>query len=222
MPPTLTPYGLNTPTLDVHRHQQGRQDRAAAESATTPPTNSGTYAKLAGNPRSTPSAATSRPVSIRPPNDLRDKRLLTFDRQAHARRLAPPKGRPSNSARMAQNEWQILKPRPLRADGAQVDGLISKLKDAKMDVTIPSRTPPRSSPTARQNRAPPPSPTFGGTQTLEVRQDKDKNYFAKSSAVEGIYKISADRRRRARQERSTISAIKSSSISASATPPKST
>jgi hypothetical protein len=32
----------------------------------------------------------------------------------------------------------------------------------------------------------------GGTQTLEVRRDKDKNVFAKSSAVEGIYKAGAD------------------------------
>ncbi len=34
-----------------------------------------------------------------------------------------------------QNEWQIVKPRPLRADGSAVDGLVSKLKDAKMDLT---------------------------------------------------------------------------------------
>src|SRR5207237_3623693 len=33
-----------------------------------------------------------------------------------------------------------------------------------------------------------------GTQTIEVRKDngKDKNYYAKSSAVEGIYKVAAD------------------------------
>ena len=32
----------------------------------------------------------------------------------------------------------------------------------------------------------------GGNQTLEVRKDKDKNYYAKSSAVEGVYKIASD------------------------------
>ena len=31
-----------------------------------------------------------------------------------------------------------------------------------------------------------------GTQTLEVRKDKDKNYYAKSSVVEGVYKITPD------------------------------
>ena len=31
-----------------------------------------------------------------------------------------------------------------------------------------------------------------GTQQIEVRKDKDKNYYAKSSAVEGIYKVISD------------------------------
>ena len=31
-----------------------------------------------------------------------------------------------------------------------------------------------------------------GTQTIEVRKDKDKNYYAKSSAVEGVYKVTND------------------------------
>ncbi len=32
----------------------------------------------------------------------------------------------------------------------------------------------------------------GGSQTLEIRKDKDNNYYAKSSAVEGTWKTSAD------------------------------
>jgi len=31
-----------------------------------------------------------------------------------------------------------------------------------------------------------------GPQSIEVRKDKDKNYYAKSSVVEGIYKVPAD------------------------------
>jgi hypothetical protein len=31
-----------------------------------------------------------------------------------------------------------------------------------------------------------------GPETLEVRKDKDKNYYAKSSAIDGIYKVTAD------------------------------
>jgi hypothetical protein len=32
----------------------------------------------------------------------------------------------------------------------------------------------------------------GGTQQIEVRKDKDKNYYARSSVVEGIYKVTSD------------------------------
>jgi hypothetical protein len=31
-----------------------------------------------------------------------------------------------------------------------------------------------------------------GTQQLQVRRDKDKNYYARSSAVEGVYKLGSD------------------------------
>ena len=58
----------------------------------------------------------------------------------------------------------------------------------------------------------------GGNQTLEVRKDKDKNYYAKSSRgrrhVQSRRRSSATRSTRA----STTSATRSSSTSASATP----
>ena len=76
----------------------------------------------------------------------------------------------------------------------QVEDLVRKLKDAKMDPPSPTKTPRRQSP--RSRRAPEWRPSTvtdaGGTQTLEVRKDKDKNYYAKSSVVEGIYKVPND------------------------------
>jgi hypothetical protein len=70
-----------------------------------------------------------------------------------------------------------------------VDGLVSKLKDAKMDLSAEDA--------AKQFAAATKVATVtvtdaGGTQTIEVRRDKDKNVFAKSSAVEGLYKVNAD------------------------------
>src|SRR5581483_8044871 len=69
-------------------------------------------------------------------NDLRDKRLLTFDSDKLSRVELTAKGQTMEFGKNGQNEWEILKPRPLRADGSAVDGLVSKLKDAKMDATI--------------------------------------------------------------------------------------
>ena len=51
-------------------------------------------------------------------NDLRDKRLLTFDSDKLTRVELAAKGAPVEFGKNGQNEWQILKPRPLRADGS--------------------------------------------------------------------------------------------------------
>src|SRR5207342_1325458 len=67
-------------------------------------------------------------------NDLRDKRLLTFDSDKLTRVELTAKGASVEFGKNNQNDWQILKPRPLRADGSQVEELIRKLKDAKMDL----------------------------------------------------------------------------------------
>jgi hypothetical protein len=126
--------------------------------------------------------------------DLRDKRLLTFNPDKITRVDLQAKGQSLEFGKNTQNEWQILKPKPLRADGLQVDELVRKLKDARMD------------PSATEDDAKKAVATFftservgiamvtdsGGTQQLEVRRDKDKNYSARSSAVEGVFKVNAD------------------------------
>ena len=52
------------------------------------------------------------------PDDLRDKRLLTFDQDKLTRVDLQAKGQTVEFGKDAQNEWQIVKPRPLRADSS--------------------------------------------------------------------------------------------------------
>ena len=184
----LKAYGLETPTLDVQvKRKDGKTDHLLIGDDT--PTGSGAYAKLANDARVvTVSAATKTSLDKRP-DDLRDKRLMTFDSDKLSRVELASKGPAVEFGKNGQSEWQIVKPRPLRADGSAVDGLISKLKDAKMDLTEEDAAKKFAAATkvgvATVTDA-------GGTQTLEVRRDKDKNVYAKSSAVEGIYKTGAD------------------------------
>jgi hypothetical protein len=125
---------------------------------------------------------------------LRDKRLLTFDQDKLTRVDLDAKGETIEFGKNNQNDWQILKPKPLRADGSQVEELIRKLRDAKMDTSV-------SADDAKKAAAAYASGTkvavatvadASGTESMEVRKDKDKNYYAKSSAVDGIYKVTAD------------------------------
>jgi len=128
------------------------------------------------------------------PDDLRDKRLLTFDSDKLSRVDLAAKGPAVEFGKNGQSEWQIVKPRPLRADGSAVDGLISKLKDAKMDLSAGQTAGEDAGKkfAAAEKVGTVTVTDAGGTQTLEVRRDKDKNVYAKSSAVEGIYKTGAD------------------------------
>jgi hypothetical protein len=184
----LKPYGLDTPTLDVQvARKDGKTDHLLIGDDT--PNGSGAYAKLANDGRVVTVSTTTKTSLDKRPDDLRDKRLLTFDSDKLSRVELAAKGPAIEFGKNGQSEWQIVKPRPLRADGSSVDGLISKLKDAKMDL---SETDAAKKFAAAAKVAVATVTDAGSTQTLEVRRDKDKNVFAKSSAVEGIFKTNAD------------------------------
>jgi hypothetical protein len=186
----LKPYGLNDPTLDITiTKKDGKTDEVLIGDDT--PTGSGAYAKLAGDPRVFTIGSFVKSSLDKTPDDLRDKRLLTFDSDKITRVELAAKPPAIEFGKNSSNEWQILKPRPLRADGSQVDTLISKLKDAKMDP--PKVDPENAKKFAAGTKVATATVTdSGGTQTLEVRKDKDNNYYAKSSVVEGVYKVASD------------------------------
>jgi hypothetical protein len=190
----LSPYGLNAPTLDVTviKKDGKSQDFLVGDDT---PTGGGAYAKLAGDAHVYTIASYVKTGIDKTPNDLRDKRLLTFDQDKLTRvDLQAAQGETIEFGKNNQNDWQILKPRPLRADGSQVEELIRKLKDAKMDATISDEDAKKAATAfASETKVAVASVTdASGTETLEVRKDKDKNYYAKSTAADGIYKVTAD------------------------------
>ena len=126
------------------------------------------------------------------PKDLRDKRLLTFDQDKLSRLELIAKKDDLEFGR-SKDEWQILKPKPLRADGLQVEELLRKLKDAKMDLNVSEDDAKKFASNFATGM---PVATVkvtdsSGTQELQIRK-KGGDYFAKSSAVAGIQKVAAD------------------------------
>jgi len=186
----LHPYGLDMPTLDV---TIAKKDGKTVELLIGDPTldNAGYYAKLAGDPRVFTIASYAKTSLDKTPDALRDKRLLTFDPDKIARVELQSKGQTVEFGKNGQNEWQIVKPRPLRADSTAVGGLVDKLRDAKFDNTETEENAVKKFATAAKV-ATVVVTDAAGAQTLEIRQDKDKNYFAKSSVVEGAWKTSAE------------------------------
>ncbi len=185
----LKPYGLGDPTLDIQiKLKNGKTDEVLIGDDT--PTGSGAYAKVPGSPKVVTVASFVKSSLDKRPDDLRDKRLLAFDQDKLTRVELQAKGAPVEFGKDSQNEWQIVKPRPLRADSSSVFALVDKVRDAKMDLTAagdPAKEWGGATRVATVTLTDP-----GGNQTLEIRKDKDKNYYAKSSTVAGIFKTSSD------------------------------
>ena len=185
----LAPYGLKTPSLDLTVvKKDGKTDELLIGDDT--PTGSGTYAKLTSDPRVFSIGTFNKTSLDKPVNDLRDKRLLPFDSGKLTRVELSAKGAPVEFGKNNDNEWQILKPRPLRADGSQVDTLINTLKDAKMDLSADEKAAAAGF-AAGTKLAAATVTDASGDKSLEIRKKGD-DYYAKGSAVAGIYKTSAD------------------------------
>jgi Domain of unknown function (DUF4340) len=189
-PTDLAPYGLKTPTVDVQVVEKGGKTDTVLIGDETPKGDA-SYVKLANDPRVFTIASYVKNNIDKAPNDLRDKRLLTFDSDKLTRVDLEASGKAEiEFGKNNQNEWQILKPRPLRADGGTVDSLVSNLKDARMDLAEePQKA--ASAFAAGVKTATATVTDSSGAQSIELRKDKD-NYYAKSSVVAGVYKVSSD------------------------------
>jgi hypothetical protein len=189
-PSNLDTFGLSNPSEEIDVSLKGgKTDKLLLGSDTLAAT--GTYAKLDGDPKVYTIPAFTKTSFDKTINDLRDKRLLTFNQDKLTSAALAGKAGALEFGKNAQGDWQITKPKPMRADSLQVDDLIRKLKDAKMDLSSADNA---AAPFAAGERVGTASVTdSSGTQTLEVRKSgKDNSFYAKSSAVPGIYKVMGD------------------------------
>lgn len=193
-PSNLNDFGLMTPALEVDVTLKGKITKLLFGSDT--PAGTGTYAKLENDPKVYTVPIYLKTSFDKTVNDLRDKRLLTFNQDKLTAVGVSGKGDAFEFGKNAQGDWQITKPKPMRADGLQVDDLIRKLKDAKMDLTSAKSDPKdAASEYASGERVGTVSATDNtGTQTLEIHKSKDKDggYYGKSSIVAGVYKIAGE------------------------------
>lgn len=122
--------------------------------------------------------------------DLRDKRILTFDRDKIVRVELARKKEALEFSKNAQGAWVISRPQMYRADSWSVDDYVRRLQDLKLD---PLLTSDQKADLEKQFRAGETLVTVtvtdaGGAQKLELRKYKEK-YYARSSAVEGFHLV---------------------------------
>ena len=187
----LSQYGLAQPTLEVDITAKDAKPQKLFLGDETP-AGSAVFAKLDGDPRVFTIASYNKTGIDKTANDLRDKRLLTVDFDKLSQVELVTKKQDIEFGRNKQ-EWQIVKPKPSRADNFQVEEIVRKLRNTKMDATSSDADAKKASvafasgtqvATAKVTDA-------ASTQELQIRKSKD-DYYAKSSAVPGIYKVPSD------------------------------
>jgi hypothetical protein len=187
----LKPFGLEPPAIEIDvTGKDNKQQKLLIGDET--PTGSAYFAKLAADPRVYTMSSYNKTSLDKGLNDLRDKRLLTIDANKISRVELTAKNHTIEFGRN-KDDWQILKPKPLRADNFQVAELVRKLTDAKMnlggssaDTKDDASAFAHGTPVAGVKISDP-----SGTQDLQVRKNRD-SYYAKSSTAEGAYKVDAD------------------------------
>ena len=114
---SLAPYGLDSPKLEVDLTEKTNQTQKLLLGDDTPAGN-GIYARLDGDPRVFTIPKYNKTSIDKSANDLRDKRLLTVDSDKISQIDLVAKKQEMTFGRN-KDEWQIVKPKPLRADDTQ-------------------------------------------------------------------------------------------------------
>jgi hypothetical protein len=187
----LSQYGLAQPALELDVTTKDAKPQKLLLGDDTP-AGSAVFAKLDGDPRVFTVATYTKTSIDKSANDLRDKRLLTVDFDKLSQIELTTKKQNIEFGRN-QQEWQIVKPKPLRADNFQVEEIVRKLREAKMDASSTDADAKKAAAAFASGTqvATAKVTDTASTQELQIRKSKD-DYYAKSTAIPGIYKVSAD------------------------------
>ncbi len=183
-PGDLMQYGFASPQLEISIGRKDGQTHKLLLGEDSP-LGTSVYAQVAGDPRLFTVATATRGAIDKVWQDLRDRRMLTFyDAKLRSVEL--------NGIAFSKSgdRWTMTKPQPWRADNFAVEDLVRKLGEAKMEVVPEDEeqefagkfagAAPYAIAKATDDQ---------GTQQLEVRKDKEGNFYAKSTAVEGFFRL---------------------------------
>ncbi len=186
-------FGLSAPKLTVTvTKKDGKAVKLSIGDEV--PASGGSYARLDGDPRLFTLTSFNKSGVDKTMKDLQDRRLLPFDADKVSRVELTTGGATVEFGKNTKSEWQIVNPKPMRADGANVDDLVRRLKDIKLDASVSVEDAKKategfakSAPAAIAKVT-----DASGTYTFEVRKGKEDKYYGKGSGMEGTIEVVKD------------------------------
>lgn len=194
----LSKYGLTAPALTVTA-KTSKGKTTEIQFGDEIPVGSLVYAQLGTDPKVYAVSTSVKSSFDKTANDLRDKRLIAFDTNSLTRVAVKSAKSDLEFGKSNGTDWQIVKPQPYRADSFQVEELLRKLGEAKMDLGA-GTDPKAQAETDKKAVAAYSSGTpvaiasltdTAGIHTLEVKKNKD-DYYARGAAANTAYKVSSD------------------------------
>jgi len=119
---SLDQYGLSQPAIELYIVDKNKKTTKLLVGDDTP-AGTAVYAAMAGDPRVFVLSSYKKSGFDKSPNDLRDKRLLTFDSDKVSS-IELTARKQTMAFERSKEEWQIVKPKPFRADRSQVEDLL--------------------------------------------------------------------------------------------------
>jgi hypothetical protein len=155
-------------------------------------TDNNTYVKLDSDKRVFTMAGSRKADFDKSAKDLREKHLLIAEQDKLSRVELDAKGQAIEFGH-AGEAWQILKPKPMRADGSQVEEIVRKARDATMDAEAAED----QAKVAAAYAAAPLVATIrvtdpAGAKTLEIHKAKDDCYAKSSMLDNAIFKANKE------------------------------
>lgn len=188
----LSQYGLKPPAVALTIRLKGGKSKKVLLGDSTA-IGSGFYAVAEGDAHVYTVASFTKESLDKSSADLRDRRLLTFISEKLARVVLNSHKTETEFGKNTGGDWQIVKPKPYRADVFEVDDLVRRLKDVKLDPAL-SADDQKKFASSFASAAPAATVTVtdaNGSQKLEIRKAKDDKYYVRSSVVEGVYSVEA-------------------------------
>ena len=131
-PADVKDFGLDPPRFTVGFKAEGAAAPMQLQVGKKTPTGSDLYARVEGQPRVFLINGYLESSFNKTPFGLRDKTILTFDRDKADTLTIEKTGSPTLAFAKKGENWRLTKPYDARAESGTVDGLVGKLAQAKM------------------------------------------------------------------------------------------
>jgi Domain of unknown function (DUF4340) len=134
-PSNLGEYGLREPVAEVSFKAKDAKQFKTLQIGTKTPTGSDMYAKTADDKKVFLVAGYLESSFNRTPFDLRDKKIVIFDREK-VDRIEVRHGSALVTLVKANGQWRMTAPVDARGDFGTIEGLISRLQSAQMKAVV--------------------------------------------------------------------------------------